>query len=405
MYIAGSIPAAAYQPEIKTARVASIDLLRGLVMIIMALDHVRDYFHADAFIYDPLDLSKTNTLLFFTRWITHFCAPVFVFLAGTSAFLSGLRKTKKQLSIFLLTRGLWLIFLEITLINFAWMFNIYFPTIPLTVIWALGVGMVALSIFIHFPRPVILVIGIILVAGHNLLDGIQVPGSGKKAILWGLLHQPGIHNVSGENIFIGYPIIPWIGLMALGYCFGQLYAPGFDAQKRKRFLIYSGIAAIVLFCILRIPNIYGDAAHWSKQSTVFLSFLSFIKTSKYPPSLLYVLMTIGPALLFLAFTERASNRIAKAISVYGRVPFFYYLLHIYIIHLIAMFAAEVSGFDWRDMIITFWVNFDTQLRGYGFGLGLTYLIWVLLVAALYPLCRWYDQYKIRNKQKWWLSYL
>ncbi|MBC7828538.1 MAG: DUF1624 domain-containing protein [Chitinophagaceae bacterium] len=386
-------------------RIGSIDLLRGTVMIIMALDHVRDYFHADSFMYDPLDLEKTSPFLFFTRWITHFCAPVFVFLAGTSGFLSGQKKTKKELCWFLLTRGLWLIILECTVINFAWAFNISLPMIPLTVIWALGIGMVSLSVLIFLPRSLILVIGIILVGGHNLLDPIHVQEEGPKKFFWSLLHEPGMFVVGGKNIFVGYPVISWIGLMALGYSFGQLYTPRFDAQKRKRILIIMGVSAIFLFIILRSFNIYGDSAHWSKQSSPLFSFFSFIKTTKYPPSLLYMLMTIGPALLFLAFTERPLSRLGRIVSVYGRVPFFYYLLHIYIIHLLAMFAAEFSNKDWTDMIISFWVSFDPQLQGYGFDLWVTYAVWIVVVVGLYPLCKWYDRYKTNNRHKKWLSYL
>jgi uncharacterized membrane protein len=405
--ITEAAPLTATVPSLKAnlSRVASIDLLRGTVMIIMALDHVRDYFHSAAFEYDPLDLDKTTPILFFTRWITHFCAPVFVFLAGTSAFLSGQRKTKKELSSFLITRGIWLIILELTIINFGWLFNYQLPTLALIVIWALGISMIALAAMIHLPRSLILAIGIVLVAGHNALDGIRVAAPGVKKILWSILHEPGIYQVAGKSLFVGYPIIPWIGLMALGYCFGHLYTPQFAAGRRKRILIIMGVSAIILFIVFRFSNIYGDPSPWSNQSSGFYTFLSFIRTTKYPPSLLYLLMTIGPALLFLAYTERAQGRVTNIISVYGRVPFFYYILHIYIIHLIAMFAAEFSTHDWTDMIVSFWVNFDPQLRGYGFDLWLTYVIWIVVVVGLYPLCRWYDKYKTNNRHKKWLSYL
>jgi uncharacterized membrane protein len=407
MHTTATLPVTALPSDIKTSqvRIGSIDLLRGTVMIIMALDHVRDYFHADAFLYDPLDLQKTSVLLFFTRWITHFCAPVFVFLAGTSAFFVGQRKTKKELSVFLFTRGIWLILLELTVLSFGWSFNAHFPMLALIVIWALGVSMIALSLLVHLPIKIILIIGIVLVAGHNLLDGVHAPGTGIKSIFWAILHEPAIFNLEGKNLFVGYPIIPWIGLMALGYCFGQLYAPLFTPEKRKRILILLGAGAILLFVVLRFPNIYGDAAEWSRQSSPVYSFLSFINTTKYPPSLLYVLMTIGPALLFLAFTERPLNKFGKIVSVYGRVPFFYYLLHIYIIHVAAMLAAEFSNHDWRDMIISGWVNFDPQLRGYGFDLWVVYAIWIILVVALFPLCRWYDKYKATHRHNKFLSYL
>lgn len=391
--------------KVGSLRITSIDLLRGTVMIIMALDHVRDYFHADAFIYDPLDLEKTTPFLFFTRWITHFCAPVFVFLAGSSAYLTGRKKTKKELTTFLLTRGVWLILLELTIVNFGWLFNWRLPTLPLIVIWALGISMVALSLLIHLPKKGILAVGILLVAGHNLLDPITVTEPGPRQFFWSLLHSPGVFNLAGKNIFVGYPVIPWIGLMGLGYCFGQLYAPDVEVAKRKRTLLTLGFSAIAVFIVLRFTNVYGDASLWSKQPSSFYTFLSFISTTKYPPSLLYVLMTIGPALLFLAYSERPLGKIGKVISVYGRVPLFYYILHIYIIHLLAMIAAEFSQKNWTDMIVSFWVNFDPQLQGYGFPLWVSYAVWIAIVGGLYPLCRWYDKYKQNNRHKKWLSYL
>ena len=392
-------------PKQSAFRVQSIDLLRGAVMIIMALDHVRDYFHDAAFQFDPLDLEKTTPILFMTRWITHFCAPTFVFLAGTSAFLSGQRRSRKDLSLFLLKRGLWLILLEFTILNFGWGFNITFPSIAFIVIWALGVSMIVLAALVYLPLRWIFVIGVVLVAGHNLLDPIRVQGEDAAAIGWSLLHSPGLFNVGNRILFIGYPIIPWIGVMALGYCFGQLYSEEFTTEQRRRILLYIGGGAILLFILLRSGNFYGDSAHWKPQSTFLYSLLSFINTSKYPPSLLYLLMTLGPSMLFLAATEKAVNPFTKIIITYGRVPLFYYLIHIYVIHLVAMFAAEFSGFDWRDMVIVFWVNFEPKLKGYGFNLGVVYLVWILMVAALFPLCRWYDKYKSKNRHKAWLSYL
>ncbi len=387
-------------------RILSIDLLRGLVMIIMALDHVRDYFHAGAFLYNPLDLEKASTILFFTRWITHFCAPVFMFLAGTSAFLTGQRKTKKQLSAFLLKRGLWLVFLEMVIVNFGWNFAITFPTMLFIVIWALGISMIVLAGLIHLPKKIILLIGILLVAGHNLLDGIHVPGNNLQAFGWSLLHDPNFFTWQGRSIFIGYPLLPWIGIMALGYCLGNLYIAGYDAAKRKKTLLLIGCSAIGLFILLRLTNVYGDAAHWSQQKSPFLTFLSFIKTSKYPPSLLYILMTLGPAIIFLAFTEKANNALAKVISVYGRVPMFYYILHIYLIHVTAMAASEFfTNVDWRTWILNQPLWFNDGLKGYGFSLKIVYLVWLAIVIGLYPLCKWYDRYKVNHKEKWWLSYL
>jgi uncharacterized membrane protein len=388
------------------SRIASIDILRGLVMIIMALDHVRDYFHTQAFIYDPTDIDKTSLLLFFTRWITHFCAPVFMLLAGISAFISGQKKTKKELSLFLIKRGLWLIFLELTILNFAWFFNIHFSYIALQVIWALGVSMICLSGLIYLPKKAILFIGLILVAAHNLLDNFHVPGNNLEAFGWDILHERRLLTFGNININTSYPLMPWIGLMALGYCLGNIFTAGFDAEKRKRILIYSGSASVLLFIILRFINIYGDLIPWSQQSSGVFSFLSFMNVTKYPPSLDYLLITAGPALFFLAFTENLSNWFTKIISTYGRVPLFYYLIHIYIIHLLAMLAAALTGYGWTDMTsFTKGIHFVTSLKGYGFSLGIVYLIWITVVVSLYPICKWYDGYKIKHKEKWWLSYL
>ena len=320
-------------------RIQSIDLLRGLVMIIMALDHVRDYFHADAFLFDPLDLEKTTPVLFFTRWITHFCAPVFMFLAGTSASLIGQRKSKKELSIFLFKRGAWLILLELTVVNFGWNFDIAFTNIYFIVIWVLGLSMIALAAAIHLPGKWIFIIGLLILAGHNLLDGVHVQGNTLAAFGWALVHDQNVFTWAGKTVLVGYPVLPWIGIIMLGYCFGGLYSPVFTAEKRKKWLINIGVGAVLLFFVIRFANFYGDPGHWSKQDNFLKTFLDFISTTKYPPSLLYALMTLGPSILFLAFTERANNTLSKFISIYGRVPMFYYILHIYLLHAAAMIAA------------------------------------------------------------------
>ena len=395
----------ALKPAKTTYRIESIDLLRGLIMIIMALDHVRDYFHADSMIFDPTDLSQTNPLLFFTRWITHFCAPVFMFLAGTSAFLVGERKSKKQLSIFLLTRGLWLMFLEVTVVNLGWFLNFHFPFIPLIVIWALGISMIVLSVLIHLPKKLILLIGLLIIAGHNLLDNLHVPGTGLKAFIWAELHEPRRFLLDGHIIVTGYPVLPWIGVMAIGYCFGNFYKKDFDRRKRKKILTIIGIGAILLFIFIRAINIYGDPNHWSFQNSFSFTFLSFLNTTKYPPSLLFILMTLGPAVLFLAFIERPVKGLGKAILHIGRVPMFFYLVHIYFIHLLAMLAAQLSGYKWTDMLLDKWPWLEPQLKGYGFSLSITYLVWFAVIICIYPLCKWYDNYKRQNKEKWWLSYL
>ena len=370
-------------------------------MIIMALDHVRDYFHWSAQLYDPLDLSQTSIPIFLTRWITHFCAPVFMFLAGTSAFLVGQRKTKKQLSFFLFTRGLWLMLLELTVVYFGWSFNIHFPISALITIWALGVSMAVLSVLIYLPYKIILAFGILIVAGHNSFDNFHVPGNDFKAFIWDELHDPKGINFYGHLIITGYPVLAWIGIITLGYCFGAFYKKEYDTKKRKRWLLFIGCGAIILFVILRAGNFYGDQQLWSYQRSNMFTFLSFINVTKYPPSLLYALITLGPASIFLAFAEKPLNWFTKFISVYGRVPMFYYLVHIYLIHFLAMMAAQLTGFGWKAMV----ADIFPEVKGYGFSLAVVYLVWIGVVLALYPLCKWYDKYKTAHKDKWWLSYL
>lgn len=394
------LPAAAA----KSKRIESVDLLRGVVMLIMALDHVRDYFHNDAFLFNPTDLTQTSTALFFTRWITHFCAPVFTFLAGTAACISRSKKSRKELSFFLFTRGLWLVLVEILVITPGWTFNPY-AVLILQVIWSIGISMVCLSVLIYLPKRLILGIGIVLIAAHNLLDNVHVAGNGLPSFLWSFLHEQRFFAAGHLGIFLGYPILPWIGIMATGYCLGGLYAADYDAVKRKKILIYLGLGAIALFILIRAINVYGDPSSWAVQKTPVFTFLSFLNTTKYPPSLLYTLMTIGPAFLFLAFTEKPLNAITAKIAVFGRVPMFYYIVHIYLIHLLAIGAAVINGHKWSDMILTTWVSMSPQLKGYGFSLPVVYIIWIILLIGLYPLCKWYDAYKRNHREKWWLSYL
>ena len=389
-------------------RIQSIDLLRGLIIVIMALDHTRDFFHADAMIYDPTDLSKTSVVLFFTRWITHFCAPVFMFLAGTSAFLVGQRKTKKELSLFLLTRGLWLILLELTVVNFGWSFNIALPFFALITIWALGICMVALSLLIFLPFRLILFAGAIIILAHNLLDNTHVSGKGLDALFYSLLHDPRYgadgFNIFGRTIEVGYPVLSWIGVIALGYCFGYFYQAKIKVEQRKKWLAIIGFSAVVLFIIIRMINYYGDPQPWNTQPSTVFTILSFFNVTKYPPSLLYILITLGPAILFLRIAENPVGKwFTNAIIHIGRVPMFFYLLHIYLIHLLAMFAAKISGYDWSDMISQ--VPLTPVPKGYGFSLLVVYGVWILVVLLLYPLCKWYDNYKSNHKEKWWLSYL
>ena len=390
---------------IKSHRIESIDLLRGIVMIVMALDHVRDYFHADAFLYDPTDMSKTSVVLFFTRWITHFCAPVFIFLAGTSAFLVGTKRSKKELSIFLLKRGLWLVFLELTIVNFAWFFNFQFSLITLFVIWALGVGMILLAAFVHLPLKMALAVGLIMVFGHNLLDGLTMEGGGMEAISWSVFHQfQGFQLSDNYSLFVAYPLVPWVGVMLLGYCFGALYQPS-DNYSRKKILLYLGFACVALFVLIRFINGYGDPNPWSVQHSPVFTMLSLLYVTKYPPSLLYLLITLGPSIIFLAVSENYFGALSQKIKILGRVPMFYYLLHLYLIHLLALGAAVITGYEPSDMTFNTWVTDSPNLVGYGFNLWVVYAVWIGVVVILYPLCKWYDSYKAAQRAKWWLSYV
>lgn len=387
-------------------RIESIDILRGLVMIIMALDHLRDYLHVDANLHDPLDLQTTTPILFFTRWITHFCAPVFVFLSGSSIYLQSLRKTKKELSVFLLKRGLWLVFAEIFIVSFGITFIPFYNFLFLQVIWAIGISMIVLGLLVHLRFEVILGIGLAIVLLHNVLDFPEAAAGFKPNLAWEVLHRGGIEQIFGVTIFMFYPFVPWLGLMMLGYCAGIFFTPKFSAEQRRRILLQLGFGIIVLFVIVRFSNVYGDPFPWVKQHSSFYTFLSFIKVQKYPPSLLYVCITIGPALLFLAFIEKVQNRFTNMLRTYGRTAFFYYLLHFYLAHIICGVAFFLRGHTWQqafEAAKTF--PFLFNIAGEGYSLAVVYVVWMCLVASLYPLCKWYDGYKTNHKEKWWLSYL
>ena len=391
-------------------RIKSIDMLRGLVMIIMALDHVRDYFHYDAFFYDPTDLSQTNVTLFFTRFVTHFCAPVFVFLAGTSAFFVGQRRDKKFLSAWLLKRGVWLIFAEFTLIKLAWTFKLDYSAVLFQVIWVLGLSMVFLAAFIHIPKKLGLVLCLLVVFGHNLLDIYNpadpfVPSSGFSGGILRFLHVFGLVPIGSSIMFVGYPAIPWIFVMPLGYYFGALYKSDVPQHIRIKKLWIIGLSTTVLFIALRFSNLYGDPFQWSPQQDVSFTILSFLNVTKYPPSLLFLLVTLGPSIVFLALAESWRGWFFDQLVIIGRVPMFFYVVHLYVIHGLAVIAAVATGFNASDMVIDIWITMQPELQGYGFGLGVVYLIWIAIVLALWPVCIWYNKYKTDNRDKWWLSYL
>jgi uncharacterized membrane protein len=382
-----------------THRLDSIDLVRGLVMVFMALDHVRDHIHRGAFTHDPTDLSQVSAALFLTRWITHFCAPVFVFLAGTGAFLWGARgRTRAELSRYLLTRGLWLVVLELTVINWEWQMGIRFTSLIAQVIWALGWSMVVLSLLVRLPLTAIVAVGGMMIVGHNLFDGVRPQTLGALAPLWRILHVPGpIEYAPGYSLLIMYPLVPWIGVMAVGYAFGAFYTRA--AEERRGALLILGGLLTAAFVGLRALNVYGDPGPWSAQRDGLFSALSFLNCQKYPPSLLFLLMTLGPSLLLLGALERGIPALARPLVVFGRVPLFYYIVHLFVIDVLTV-AFAVAQYGRR----TPEVFAQGPPADYGHGLVVVYAVWLGLVAALYPVCRWYAGVKARSKAGW-LSYL
>jgi uncharacterized membrane protein len=381
------------------ARLESIDFVRGLVMVLMALDHVRDHVHRGATLYDPSDLSRASAALFLTRWITHFCAPVFVFLAGTGTFLWAARgRTSAQTSRHLLIRGLWLILLEITVVNAEWQFGPTMRTIIAQVIWALGWSMVVLAALVRLPRFAIFAVGSLMIVGHNLFDGVRPEALGSFGNLWRVLHVQGpIPWGHGNTLQIVYPLVPWIGVMAVGYAFGGLYAQ--PAAARRGPILAWGALLTLGFVALRALDAYGDPGPWSPQQDVTYTVLSFLNCQKYPPSLLYLLMTLGPALLLLGALEGGIPKLGRWLIVFGRVPLFYYVVHLLVIDLLSIvFAVAQYGARTPDAFA------NGPPADYGHSLGVVYLVWIALVAALYPLCRWYAGVKARSRARW-ASYL
>jgi uncharacterized membrane protein len=378
-------------------RVDSIDLLRGLIMVLMLLDHTRDFFGSSA--VNPRDVH--DPALFLTRWITHFCAPLFIFLAGLSAFLYGARgRTRQELSLFLLTRGAWLVLLELSVVLFGWTFNPAFNFFVLQVIWAIGWSMIALAGLIYLPRVALVAFAFAMIAGHNLLDGIKAEQLGGFGSLWLLLHESGfLQPVSGVRVLALYPLVPWIGVMAAGYACGPVMV--FPEPQRRRWLVGAGVSLVAIFVVLRALNVYGDPAPWQPSPSWSASVLSFINCEKYPPSLLYLAMTLGPGVIALALFERARGRLASWLITFGRVPFFYYIAHIYLLHLAAVAAAAFAG---ADLAWLFQDPIGIKPDGYGVSLFLVYVLWFGLLLALYPLCRWFAALK-KRRHDWWLSYL
>ncbi len=385
-------------------RLDALDLLRGAVMIIMALDHTRDFVSHDAMFFDPLDLTKTTGWLFLTRWITHFCAPVFVFLAGTGAFLSlGRGKSKRDLSWFLVTRGAWLVFLEMTVVNSSWFFGFDPHFFFLQVIWAIGWSMIGLAALIHLPLWGVGAFGLLMIGGHNLLDSINPAAWGNWSGLWKVLHvQAAVVPVPGFVLFVAYPLVPWLGVIAAGFAFGGLLK--MERPTRRRVLLWLGLGITTGFILLRATNLYGDAAPWSVQPSIFFTVLSFLNCTKYPPSLLYLMMTLGPSLVFLSFFDRDLGAWTKPVVVFGRVPLFFYLLHLPLIHGIAILLTYLRygkvGPILHGPVGSVADGFPPD---FGYGLIGVYVIWGVVILLLYPLCRWFADLKQRRSDGW-LSY-
>ena len=380
----------------RAPRIESVDILRGIIMIVMALDHTRDYFGDAA--ASPTNLATASAALFATRWITNICAPVFFLLTGTGAYLSLRRRTVGDLSRFLATRGLWMIFLELTFARFLWQFNVDYHVTILTVLWAFGWSMLVLAALVHLPTRVVAGVGLAMIALHNLLDPLRTGVIGK-------LHSPSVLlTTPGHMVFSAYPVIPLIGVTALGFGLGALF--NLSLESRRVHLRRIGWSAIAAFVVLRGINVYGDPSRWSPQPTALYTVLSFLNTTKYPPSLLFLLMTLGPAMLILAAVDGRTPNALRPALIIGKVPFFYYLVHILVLHVLAVIASAARFGTIAPMFES--PTLDkypiTQVPGWPASLPVVYLVWITVVLMLYPLCRWYAALRQRSSA-WWLSYL
>ena len=381
-------------------------MLRGIAIILMALDHVRIYFGYGTFFAIPVNAPNLPPFLFFTRWITQFCAPIFIFLSGISAYLFGIhRKNKKKLSFFLLTRGLFLVILELTIVNFGWTFDITLGFHILQVIWVIGLSMVFMSLIIFLPQKFIALIGLVLILGHNLLDQIHLTGNSLIDMIWYVLHQPKLVLLNNNSaIDFVYSLIPWLGLMAVGYVCGSLYVKYHNTSKRRRYFLCAGLGCILLFLILRVLNMYGDPNFWHPQQNFIQTLMAILNTTKYPASLQYILMTIGPSLIVLSCIDFVKNKISHFFSIFGRVPLFFYVIHLYLIHLLAILFMIALGRNWQEYIFTV-SSFTTRSSAHtGFNLIIVYVVWVFVLALMYPLCLWYNTFKNKHKSSWWKSY-
>jgi len=384
-------------------RILTIDTVRGLVMVIMALDHVRDLLHLPAQTQDPTDLTTTTAPIFLTRWITHLCAPTFVFLAGMSAYLSLQKRRTIGGSLaatrgFLLRRGLVLIGLEITLINFAFWTDVHFRTLLLQVIYAVGGGLILLSLLSRLPVRWVGVLGLVIILGHDLLALVPPIGSTTGQVVWALSFKLQLFPSPAFTLLVAYPIVPWLGIMLVGYASGTLFEQ--ELARRRRWLLVGSLVSLLLFVVLRFINQYGDAAPWSVQRSGLFTVLSFLNVSKYPPSLLYALLMLGIMALLLAWADGVDNRLTRILRVYGTVPMFYYLLHWYLVKLAMIGMVYAQGYSLVIGTLSF-----GRPPGFGVSLPVVYVIWLSIVTGLYPLCRWYGRYRTAHPEQGWLRYV
>ncbi|QNF32000.1 DUF1624 domain-containing protein [Adhaeribacter swui] len=385
-------------------RINAIDFARGLVMIIMALDHTRELLHITSQTQSPTDLNTTTAALFFTRWITHFCAPVFVFLAGTSAYLSRQRIRNVALSRrFLLSRGIWLVVLECTVVSFGIWFDLQFRTLLLQVIAVIGLSFIILALLLRLSSKTIGLIGLMIILGHNLLDYLPLNNNSAVVQLIMPLFRSAVFPVTPQfTIVLAYPLVPWLGIMLAGFGAGPLFS--LPVATRKAIFLKICLATFSFFLLLRFSNFYGDPATWSGQKNSIFTFLSFINVTKYPPSLLFTCLTLSVLFLVLAFAEDLKGKLVKIITIYGRVPLFYYILHWYLLHTIMLVVVFLQGYQWADLKFGVF-QFGRPEQPSGVGLGATYLIWFSVVVVLYPFCNWFQKYKASHPQKQWLRFL
>jgi len=390
-------------------RIESIDLLRGLVMMLMLLDHSRDFLHYESITLEinPLDPEKSNVALYLTRWVTHLCAPIFVSLAGLSIFLQKEKADPNKpfsLTWFLITRGFWLVFLEITVIGFGWTFLPPFQISYLQVIWTIGISMVFMGILSHLNSYLVLIAGLFIVGFHNFLDPLDQQLSNQTGGLWNLIHNCGTLSIIRIwNLFIVYPFLPWLGIMMIGFGAGPLFTASFKSEKRRKILLYCGISFLVFFFLFRWMNVFGDPNPTEAITGTREFWYQFFNVEKYPPSLLYSLATLGIGCLLLRQFENLKSALNTILLTFGRVPMFFYILHLFSIHALAILLFLITGGKWKET--DFRHGFGGLPDGFGFSLGWVYVFSIALLCVIYWPCRWFESQKRKNKGAWWISYL